>query len=159
MAGWVTWGTSALEDVLPIRLENSWNNVASHSASRLDACRAKQAVHAEAIPRHCCPWCPFPVPMLLRNGTHQTMPLAYPASFPSCRGYDFLSLEHLDFSWQISVNGMTIESGKLPGSGFWFASYLCYSEELSGLTTKAHSSEVLQLPTKLASSSPASWND
>ncbi|CAJ1338284.1 unnamed protein product [Effrenium voratum] len=53
--------------------------------------------------------------------------------------YDFLSLEHLDFSWQISVNGMTIESGKLPG-----------------LTTKAHSSEVLQLPTKLASSSPVS---
>lgn len=29
--------------------------------------------------------------------------------------YDFLTLEHLEFSWQISQNGLVTESGKLPG--------------------------------------------
>ena len=39
-------------------------------------------------------------------------------------GYDFLSLDHLDFRWQIAVNGVIVETGKLEGfsrvpKGIW----------------------------------------
>ena len=30
-------------------------------------------------------------------------------------GYDFLTLDHLDFAWHISVNGVIVETGKLEG--------------------------------------------
>lgn len=30
-------------------------------------------------------------------------------------GYDFLSLDHLDFAWEITVNGLVVETGKLEG--------------------------------------------
>ena len=34
----------------------------------------------------------------------------------TCAGYDFLSLDHLDFFWQITLNGSVVESGQLQGS-------------------------------------------
>ena len=47
------------------------------------------------------------------------------------QGYDFLALDHLDFAWQISVNGLVVEKGTLEGDGstdhryqfYWYLSH------------------------------------
>lgn len=48
--------------------------------------------------------------------------------------YDFLTLDHLDFVWQISVNGMIVETGKL-----------------EGINAQAHCAQTVQVPTKSSS--------
>ena len=53
-----------------------------------------------------------------RDVPFQTIQLFwYPhlAKPPNVQGYDFLTLDHLDFTWQISVNGVIVETGKLEG--------------------------------------------
>jgi hypothetical protein len=46
---------------------------------------------------------------------HVAKPPNVVLSVKSVQGYDFLTLDHLDFVWQISVNGMIVETGKLEG--------------------------------------------
>ena len=58
----------------------------------------------------------FPAIGASYNPRHHPAGLEHSLVTSTCAGYDFLSLDHLDFFWQITLNGSVVESGQLQGS-------------------------------------------